>query len=279
MSLWILSQVKEFTHSPQAYMKKYKSQIKETSFCTCQKASLTVEAAVVMPLMASLFVTILFFFRIIQVQAVVEEALLYAGRKTAVESSVVKEEIILYASAKAFLLYALKDEPVVEQYVEQGSLGVILLGSDFGDENIVLRAHYQVKLPVSLFGIDSVWLWNRSSFRKWGGGSSEEEENSGEYVYVTQTGEVYHKTNSCQAIRISVKKAKVGEIDDLRGLNGQKYYSCSRCAEENTGLSTVYYTDYGTLYHGSLNCSYIKRTVEKVLLSEVGERRPCSYCY
>lgn len=279
MSLWNRSQSKEFTHSPHAYKHKHKTKIKETSCCIWQRASLTLEAAVIFPLIAVFFATILFFFRVIQVQSVVEEALVYSGRKTAVESSIVEEDALLYASAKGFVLYALKDEWVVEHYVEGGSLGVILLGSQFEDEDITLRVHYKVKLPISFFGMDGIQLWNRGTFRKWVGDKPKSQEGDGKWVYIAQTGTVYHATDTCRAIHIIVKKAHVGEIEGLRGKNGQKYYPCSRCAEENMELNMVYYTDYGTLYHGSIDCSYIKRSVEKVLLSEIGGRQPCSYCY
>lgn len=281
MSLWKISQIMEFSHSPQAYNVKpnINSKIKETSLCACQKGSLTVEAAVVMPLMAAFLVTILFFFRIIQVQAAVEEALLYAGRKTAVESCLVEDDVALYASAKGFLMYALAEETAVERYVEQGSLGVVILGSQFDDEEITLRVHYRVNLPITMFDVSGIQLWNRGTFRKWVGNQPQSEEEDVVWVYIAKTGEVYHATDSCRAIKITLRTAYIGEMKDIRGVNGQKYSACSQCAEEIAMVGMVYYTDYGILYHGKLDCSYIKRTVEKVKLSEVVDRRPCSYCY
>ena len=49
-----------------------------------QKASFTLEAAVVIPLVTGFFVVLLMFFRILQIQTQVQEALVMAGRKTAV---------------------------------------------------------------------------------------------------------------------------------------------------------------------------------------------------
>ncbi len=283
MSLWKISQIFEVSHSPQAYSVKPKLninvQIKETSFCTCHKASLTMEAAIVLPILAGFLATLLFFFRVIQVQAAVEEALLYAGRKTAVESSLIEDEVLLYASAKAFLMHALEGSDVVDRYVEQGSIGVVLLGSSFEEEEIVLRAHYRVKFPIMLFDINGIQLWNRNSFRKWVGNQPQNEEVDDTWVYIAETGEVYHSTDLCRAIKITLRTAYKGEMKDIRGVNGQKYSACSKCAEENTLIGMVFYTDYGVLYHGKMDCSYIKRTVEKTRLSEISNRRPCSYCY
>lgn len=277
MSLWNTSKIRKKYNSPQSRASNQKSRSKETSFCTCQKASLTLEATIVIPLVAGFFVTILFFFRVLQVQASVEEALLYAGRKTAVESSVVEEEIALFASAKAYLMVALEDEPVVKKYVKQGSFGVALLGSQLEGNEITLRAHYTVKMPISMFGMEGISLWNRATFRKWVGDRPESEE--GQWVYIAQTGTVYHATDSCRAIKIKILRAFARDVTYLRGANGQKYYECHRCAKGSSGSQIVYYTNYGSLYHGKLDCSAIKRTVSKIELSEVGERRPCSFCY
>jgi len=69
----------------------------------------------------------------------------------------------------------------------------------------------------------------------------------------------------------------LSEIGDYRGVDGQKFYPCSRCKKED--CQVVYYTDYGTLYHKDIACSAIKRLVEKIKIEDVGNRRPCSFCY
>lgn len=281
MSLWNIFNISKLYNSPhkRIYKQKSKKQSnrKETSFCTCHQASLTIEATIIIPLLAGFFVTILFFFRVMQVQTAVEEALLYAGRKTAVESSAVTEEAALLASAKAFLMQTLSDEPVVGRYVKQGALGVALISSKVEENEITLRAHYTVKLPISLFGIDSIALWNRGTFRKWVGDSQESEDK--EWVYIAETGEVYHSTDACRAIKLKILRAFARDAAYLRGADGQKYYACRSCAKGCTGEEVIYYTNYGVLYHRKLDCSDIKRTVSKIEFSEVGERRPCSFCY
>ena len=278
MSLWFLLQSIMFLCSPQ---QRTHNQIpknnQRTSFCICQKASYTIEAAVVIPLLSGFLVTILFFFQILQIQCKVDEALIYAGRRTAVESSVVDSEELLFLSAEGFLVYALKDETLVEQYVEYGVLGIQLWESSFDGDTIFLKADYTIKLPISFLGIGEIELTSQNKFRKWNYIAEAEDEEG--YVYVTPTGQVYHGKLICRVLNLSIQETTLGEISGLRGANGQKYYECPRCDWEENRTERVYYTDYGTLFHKSLSCSSLKRTVEKIPIEEVGERTPCSYCY
>ena len=55
----------------------------KASLCSFFKGSYTLEAAVIIPVAAVFFLTLLFFFRVLQIQTEVQEALNYASRKTA----------------------------------------------------------------------------------------------------------------------------------------------------------------------------------------------------
>lgn len=277
MSLWTFFQSEQKIRSPHRRAFIIPKQIQRASFCICRKGSYTLEAAVVIPLLAAYLVTMLSFFTILDVQCEVDEALLYAGRKTAVESSIVDSEEALFLSAEAYMLYALRDSSLIEKNIKHGVWGITLWKSEFWDEEIILRAEYKVKLPISCFGIGEIKLSSQNFFRKWVGDRPMEEE--GDFVYVTAHGTVYHVNLSCRSINLSVQDTTVGMIPYLRGKNGQKYYECNRCEWKDSNKERVYYTDYGTLYHKDIACSAIKRTVEKIKLEDVGERRPCSFCY
>ena len=277
MSLWTFFQSEPKKRSPHKRALKIPKQIQRASFCICWKGSYTLEAAVVIPLLAAYLVTMLSFFTILKIQCEVDEALMYAGRKTAVESSIVDSEEALLLSAEAYLLYALRENPLIEKNIEHGVWGIALWKSEFWDEEIVLRAEYVVKLPISCLGIDEITLSSQNSFRKWVGDRPLEQE--GDFVYVTAHGTVYHANLSCRSINLSVQDTTIGMIPFLRGKNGQIYYECTRCEWQDSKKERVYYTDYGTLYHKNIACSAIKRTVEKIKLEDVGEKRPCSFCY
>lgn len=252
--------------------------LQEASFCTYRKGALTVEAAVIVPLITGFFVSILFFFRIFFVQMAVEEALLLVGRTVAVESCIIESDEALYVSAEALLKTTLLEDENIERYVVGGVLGVSLLGSEFSGKEIELTANYYLKLPIEFFGKKGIWLTSKNSFVKWMGDlySGSEE---GEWVYVTETGTVYHKNTSCRSLDLHIREGILAEMSQIRGSNGQRYYACDRCPKDLFDSETVYYTDYGRLYHGSLACSALKRTIIRVQLSQVGGRPPCSFCY
>lgn len=274
MSLWNHKHFKQVRNSPRRCTQTNQIKNKGTSFCACQKGSLTIEASIILPLTVGFFVCFLFFFRILQVQSVVDEALIYTGRNLAVESSVVSSDAILLTSAEGFLLSALEKTEVVDAYVAHGNAGISLIRSEFDGENITLCADYEMKLPVSFFGKKGIKLCGRNSFRKWMGNESKDAEDG--WVYVTTYGTVYHTSLACRALDISVKSAQIENIGDYRGKDGQKYYPCSRCAEKSGRI--VYYTDYGTLYHCDVSCASLKRSIERIPITKIGGRRLCTYC-
>lgn len=277
MSLWEMFQSEKLRCSPHRRTHKKSNKNQRASFCTCIKASYTLEAAVVIPLAAAYMVSLLFFFSILEIQCRVDEALLYAGRKTAVESSVIDSEATLFLSAEAYLLNALREDRLVEKYVKHGSFGIHLWGFELLNEMLVLHAEYTVKLPISFGEIGEIRLSSQNRFRKWTGDRTQEE--LGNYVYVTLYGEVYHKDLSCRSIHLTVQSCGIEKIDSLRGKSGQKYKECLRCTWKDDRKERVYYTDYGEWYHKDIGCVSIKRTIDKIPIEEIGGRRPCSFCY
>lgn len=276
MTLWYNFQFKKWISSLHRRMQKIPNIDQRASFCTCRKGSYTLEAAIVIPLISMYLVTLLFFFTILKIQCTVDEALFYAGRKTAVESSVVESDELLFLSAETYMLYALHDSPLIERYIKNGIWGIGLWKSFFYEDEIFLCAEYTVSLPFSFGKLGEIQLTSQNRFRKWP--NSQILEESADYVYITPHGEVYHANLNCRSIRISVKSSTMDEIPYLRGKDGQCFYECSRCEWKTDKKERVYYTDYGTLYHKDIACSAIKRTVEKIKLEDIGGRHPCSFC-
>uniref|UniRef100_UPI004056DAB8 hypothetical protein n=1 Tax=Agathobacter sp. TaxID=2021311 RepID=UPI004056DAB8 len=253
---------------------------KEVFFCTRQKASYTLEAAVLFPLATGFLVSMLFFFQILQIQRDVEEAFLYAGKKTALESSMVSSETALALSAKSFFLYGLEQCGVPEEHIAGGKLGISLYGSDFSEEEITLQASYYIKLPIAFFGKKYFFVTHENTFQKWIGDVERtgEELSEGSYVYITPNGSAYHKTTGCRSLELSVQRILLEKIEELRGADGQKYYACSICKSDKAA-AYVYYTKYGYLYHADTGCPAIKRTVLRIAFSEITTHAPCKYCW
>lgn len=253
------------------------SKNKEASSCTCMRGSLTLEASVVFPFVTAFLITFLFLFRILQIEMAVEEALVYAGRMTAVEYSAVDNQALGLATAEVLFQKELKQYPVVKKFVKGGTAGVSLLKSKFDGDYVELRAEYKVKIPVPLFQLKDLAFIQRSHNRKWIGKTIEGEDFDA-YVYVTKNGSVYHTSSGCHYIDLSIKAVEYSHVTELRNLNGGKYSPCGCMLTKYHSGGIVYITNYGTNYHGSLSCSGLKRTVQMIKKSEVNGLPLCSKC-
>ena len=249
---------------------------KKTLLCARLSASYTLEAAVVLPLLAGFFASILFFFRVLQVQTQVQESLYYAGRKTACEACVTDSPAVLRATAEVYFRKELSQYQVPEKFVRGGTIGISLLQSEFSDSEIKLCADYRVRLPIAFFKVRDVRVSQSSKNRKWTGDANGG--NAEDYVYVTEHGSVYHSGRSCPYLDLSIRAVQYKELGGLRNKSAHKYYACPECVAENSGNGIVYITDYGTCYHDSLSCSGLKRTVYLVPVSKTGGKGPCSKC-
>ena len=163
-----------------------------------------------------------------------------------------------------------------QKYVAPYAPGASLLMSNMEGPEIMLCADYTIRLPIALFQIKDVRITQRSVSRKWTG--DRETWTETDYVYVTEHGTVYHRSRSCRYLDLSIRTAEYAEIGDLRNKSEHKYYACGQCAAKNKHLRQVYITDYGEVYHTSLSCSGLKRTVYLIPISEVGGKGPCSKC-
>lgn len=248
--------------------------------CPRLGAVFTLEAAVILPLMACFFVSILFFFRVMQVQLEVQKALNDTGRTLAVTlSGDNSNEVIGLGEAKALFLKEMSGRKAAEQYISGGSLGISLLKSEFSQDEIYLRASYHVKLPIRIF-----WVWNfdmeqRADCRKWTGWNGAAGNGTGDtWVYVTETGTVYHTKSTCTHLELSIQSVGYEQLAVLRNEDGGKYRKCAQCGSSENAFGRVYITNQGDCYHTDLGCSGIKRTVYMIRLSEAGSRGACSRC-
>lgn len=256
---------------------------KGTPQCTCRIGSLTVEAAIIIPLVTAFFVLLLFFFRIMQVQLVVQDALSDTARMLALYAGTEEQisNVQYLALAKGSVAAKLSEDKNVENYVTGELLGISLLESEFEGEEIFLKANYRMKLPFELLGRYYVYLHQQVCYRKWTGWKERQAAGTEHivYVYVTETGKVYHQTSSCPYLDLSIRSVKLAEVQRIRNESGQKYRKCNECAEENVEKSEVYITSYGECYHDSLSCSGLKRTIYKIELKNVGGRNKCRKCW
>ena len=260
------------------YISSVTSGIKKTPLYIRVKASYTLEAAVIIPMVAGFFAVLLLFFRILQIETQVQEALVYTSRKVATEASMVESPTALLASAEAVFQKELRQYLLPDKYVKRGYLGVSLLGSSFDRGYVELNADYTIKLPIGFFNEKGVRVSQTSKSRMWTGDADSNCGQNEDYVYVTEHGTVYHRNRECNYLDLTIRAVNYADVGAKRNKNEHKYYACSSCVAEKMGLSNVYITDYGTCYHASLGCSGLKRTIYLIPISEVGGKGACSKC-
>lgn len=262
------------------------------------KASLTVEASFVLPLVLILCVNVLFIFRILQTQIQIEKAMHCAAKRLTVYACVEQwlpiddeqvnsevvvgagEKILEDATAKLMVNSELRKKGVDLSYIKNGMAGIHFYFRDLNTDYLDMIAVYNMDMPIDVFHIGKQKLHNRVRMHKWLGDDPppQKTETDEKYVYVTDNGTVYHTTTECKYLDLSIRSVFLEGLEDKRNMNGGKYYPCSKCAAAGKKTGMVYITNYGDRYHTSRSCSELKRTVKKISIKDVGSRGPCSNC-
>ncbi len=247
--------------------------------CACIRGSFTVEAAFILPLFIFASAAVIGLFPVMMIQMQVNSGLQYAARIMAVSYQDSDDEESILSLAEGYTLFRvyMREHGYEESVLEQDLAGISLSDSDLSGDYVTLTASYEAELPVSFWSVSSLPIRQSVKMKKWTGAVQDGENADGEetWVYVTPSGSAYHKTADCPYLKLSIRSVSVSELGTLRNESGGIYYACS-CYK---GGSMAYITDYGTQYHGDLNCSGLKRTVYRVSIENAGTRHACSKCY
>lgn len=249
----------------------------KASISTPFKASITVEAALAVPVFFFAVICLIYLFEVMAVQTSVRSGLTYAGKVIAQESYPLA--VLNPGNVEEYLVNAVGTDRLERSIVIGGSTGIDCSGSSMSVRTGIgkLEAVYQIRIPVPMFIQDGITRTDTIRMKAWTGYEKEFLGlNEDETVYVTETGLVYHKDYHCTYLDLSIQMVSAGNIDNLRNTDGGKYYACRICGGGNK--SQVYITDSGNKYHGSLSCSGLKRTVYAVPLSEVIGKGACVRC-
>ena len=211
------------------------------------RASLTVEAALVLPLFLFVLLLLALPFRMMTAERQVQRA---------------AEEV----SARAAALAALQDEASA-QYT--ASLG----------EQALKTARELVRDPnVSALSAERCTATRRA----WIGETDPEnrlsETAADELVYIGKNSTRYHKSAHCHYLSNALSALSVEAAKNARNAGGGRYHACPVCARAVTA-GTVYIMPSGSAYHRDPACRAIRAYVRAVRLSEVRSLGPCSYCY
>ncbi len=276
--------------------------IEEVSASAFQtRGSMTVEAALVVPLFLFFFLNLMSAIEMIRLHGNLQAALWETGRELAVYGYAYdkglggerEEQAILDLGGTLltdFAVYGKLVRDVGTNYLEQsplsnGAKSLQLLESSYLGEGdcIDLKLTYSVSPWVKVVGFAPFRMSNRYYAKAWTGydlqGSEESQEEGEDYVYMTEHGKVYHETPDCSYLRRTVLAVEEESIGFKKNESGKHYTPCERCAGQRPEEGMVYITPDGERYHSSRQCSSLNRNIRTVPRKEVeGRYPPCSRC-
>lgn len=251
---------------------------KRVTFCVSRKASLTVEAALVLPIFFFAVLTLMNLMEICRLQGVLNMSLCDSARKLGTYGYIMpgkEENTELLLGTASCILFARNQLP--EEVLEAGT--VTFLGSRYEDKKIYLQTQYRVKTGVPFF-LSEVRIPGRAQVRSWEGDTETERENGEfeEMVFVTEHGDVYHVSSSCRHLKVTISSVTKRKAETMRNVNGEKYTACEKCIGHGEVNNLVYVTESGNRFHNMLTCSGLKRSVKLIKKSEAAGYPPCSNC-
>ena len=155
----------------------------------------------------------------------------------------------------------------------------------YENEYVDLYKTESYKLPVQLFPVKDIKLAVRARVHTWTGrdgmkaGSDSNAMHTAEpMVYVTERETVYHTNAECSHLQLSILQTDKSDLILRKNMNGQPYHACEKCCRNDLSGNACYITEQGDVYHTSLNCSSLIRTVKLVRKEDVGKLKECERC-
>lgn len=255
---------------------KYKR--KMVRYAPERRGSVTVEAALAVPLFLFAAVCLLWLFEIRGIQTTVRMAAHTAAKQTVEESLLLPElQSVMFRS---HLIQAAGAGRLDGTLIEGGSRGIRCGKTRFNQiGQLQVCVEYQVKLPLTIFGIPPMKMKEEFLLKSWTGYETfgEQDGTDGEIVYITDWASVYHESYDCTYLQLTIQSVPRKELDHYRNESGGKYHACEKCGKY-PNMGNCYITDHGDKYHNSVRCSGLKRTIYAVPKEEVKGKGGCSKC-
>lgn len=271
-------------------------------------ASMTVEAAMVLPLFLFFFLNLMYSIEMIRLHGNLQLALWETGNRMTVYGSVLpvgNEENKLQEAAEEQMQGKREEEDswwaelagvvwsytyvkaqlisyLGEGYLEQSPLAYGVDGLQFLESNVwegrdcfEVVVTYSVSPLCSISGFRPFRMANRYYGHLWTGYELPGTEDT--LVYVAENGEVYHMNRNCTHLKLSVRQVTWQQAHTLKNARSKSYTACEKCGQQGMA-ALVYITDEGERYHFNGDCPGLKRTVACIALSKTGDLRACQRC-
>lgn len=257
------------------------------------EGSLSIEAALIIPIFMFVIMAVLSFVEILRMQIKIDNAMQQCAKELSVYGYAFDEYGKDIIGDLPFSVETLFSETYVknrvvsevgEEYLKNSPTGgnfLYFTGSRImEDDKIELRCSYYVTPFFSLSPKTGFLTGTTAVARAFTGYdnlSAASLEDKEEYVFVTINGTAYHRSRNCPYLDLSIEKIFADELPGQRNEDGGIYKKCPICGEGNSG-TVVFITKYGDRYHHDFLCSGLKRTIEAIPISQTGGRTPCPKC-
>ena len=277
-------------------------------------ASMTVEAALVLPLFLFCIFNILFLLDAVRLQSRVTAALQQTGDQICeyawyrefgiggagegggadtdtggIDVPQAAGDILSLAFVSGGVRNYLGSEYMNNTCLRGGSSGISYLRSKIlsGNDIVEIRADYRTRPFIPILNGPDLKLcstyyahaWTGYEIGSGTGGDGEGAENAQQNtpVIVAERGVVYHTDPNCIYLNPRVREADASDLEHLRANDGSIYHPCEYCHPSKNG--TVYLTPDGNRYHSSRSCSRLTRTTHEETMEEASSHlRPCPKC-
>lgn len=153
--------------------------------------------------------------------------------------------------------------------------------------HIYIEAEFREKIPLFATPGSGVSMKAAVKRRSWiglngklkeKGTGAENEEHENIIVYVGASMGRYHWYRDCHYLSNQYEAVPSEQIINRRNCFGSKYTACARCAKSTDLTETVYVTEGGAHYHLDKSCTAMVSYVRSLPLDEVRHLGACSYC-
>lgn len=278
--------------------------VRRTFLFSSHRGSLTLEAAIILPLYMFFLITILYILNILHIQNVFQAAMEEASRKinsyayVAEQFEKLKEEerntvgsydagfvlnlaknqVSKITISNSFLTDRIKNI-ADSSYIKNGYKGIIISfeGNDLS-EYVDFNISYMVKLPFLPSDIFLIPVTQRCYFKPFVGTDiAEKKGDFTEYVYITATGSVYHNTPYCTYLNRYYDVVTEDQIN-VTWDTAEGYHACPHCAYNQPIGPTSFLCPGRKVYHNRTDCIYIETYIYKIPKDQTGNMPMCSRC-
>ena len=243
------------------------------------KGSLTLEAAIVVPIFFFAILILTYLLEMLAIQTTVRNALYSVAKEAAGQAYT--GTLLTSDRMEQRMVETIGRERLEQSSISRGASGLDCEETkcNWSSGVMDLSVRYRVEIPILMFRITPITCEETIRVKGWTGYMSViEGEAENDTVYVTDTGIVYHRDADCTYLDMSIRSVHVDKLEELRNQSGGKYYPCEVCGKK-AGESTLrYITEYGTRYHTSLECKKIKRNIYAISIEEAYGLGGCSKC-